>query len=99
MFPLSCSKGYPLSSVILDLSVVYAEIMQRINNDTFGTKTVWVSVPSGAIYPLEPNKVVPAKVKDELETVRKNIAAWKIEVVDIPAPADLDKYLDKAFPE
>jgi len=87
-----------LSSVLFDFSVVYDQIIQSIIDGTFGTKTAWVSVPSGAIYLLEPNKAVPAEVRAELDATRDKIAAGGIDVVDIPVPGDLHDYLEKTFP-
>jgi len=87
-----------LSSVLFDYAVTYDEVIQRIVNGTFGDDTIWVSVPAGSIYLMEPNKAVPQKVKDEIESIRQKIAAGEVEVVDIPVAGDLHKYFDKTFP-
>ncbi|CAB1085318.1 hypothetical protein D1AOALGA4SA_12806 [Olavius algarvensis Delta 1 endosymbiont] len=86
-----------LSSVLMDMSVVYEEIIQSYMNGTFGQQH-WTGMNNGAIYLLEINKAVPQSVKKELAAIEKDIVAQKIEVVDIPAAVDLHKYLKKTFP-
>jgi simple sugar transport system substrate-binding protein len=86
-----------LSSVIMDMSVVYEEVIKSYMDGTFGQQH-WVGMNNGAIYLLELNKAVPDSVKEELGAVEKNIVAEKIKVVDIPTAVDLHKYLKKTFP-
>jgi simple sugar transport system substrate-binding protein len=89
--------GVLLSSVIMDMSVVYDEVIKSYMAGTFG-KQHWVGMNNHAIYLLEPNPAVPASVKEELQAVEKNMVAGKIKVVDIPTAVDLHKYLNKIFP-
>ena len=87
-----------LSSVVFDFSVVYDHIIEDIVNGTFG-KVYYVAVPDGGIHILKPNKAVPKLVLDEIEAVRKKIANGEIQVVDIPIPTDMHKFLDKTYPK
>jgi simple sugar transport system substrate-binding protein len=86
-----------LSSVVMDLSVVYEEVIKSYMDGTFGQQH-WVGMNNGAIYLLELNKAVPESVKEELRAIEKHIVAGDIKVVDVPAAIDLHKYLDKNFP-
>ena len=86
-----------LSSVIMDMSVVYEEVVNSYMDGTFGQQH-WVGMKNGAIYLLELNKAVPQAIKKELETIEKDIVADQIKVVDIPAAVELHKYLNKLFP-
>jgi len=86
-----------LSSVIMDMSVVYDEVIQSYMNETFGQQH-WIGMNNGAIYLLEINKAVPQIVKEALSDIEKNIVAKKIKVVDIPTAVELHKYLKKTFP-
>ncbi len=86
-----------LSSVLMDMSVVYDEAVKSFMDGTFG-KQHWVSMNNGAIYLLEPNKAVPQTVRAELKTIEAKILAGKIKVNDLPVAADLHKFLNKTFP-
>jgi len=86
-----------LSSVLMDMSVVYDEIIQSYMNDTFGQQH-WTGMNNGAIYLLEINKAAPQTVKNELSDIEKKIITKKIKVVDIPTAVELHKYLKKTFP-
>ncbi|MBT8370542.1 MAG: BMP family protein [Deltaproteobacteria bacterium] len=87
-----------LSSVVMDMSVVYEEVIKSYMDGTFGQQH-WVSMDNDAIYLLELNKKVPNPVRQELETIKKKIISGKINVVDLPVAVDLHKYLDKTFPK
>jgi len=86
-----------LSSVIMDMSVVYEEIIKSYMDGTFGQQH-WIGMKNGSIYLMELNPAVPAGVKEELNAIRKNIVAGKIKVADIPTAVDLHKFLKKTFP-
>ena len=86
-----------LSSVVMDLSVVYAEVIESYMDGTFGQQH-WVSMDNGAVYLLELNKAVRSPVRAELKQIEKKIVAGQIKVVDVPVAVDLHKYLDKTFP-
>jgi simple sugar transport system substrate-binding protein len=86
-----------LSSVVMDLSVVYAEVIESYMDGTFGQQH-WVSMDNGAVYLLELNQAVRNSVRAELKQIEKNIVAGQIKVVDVPVAVDLHKYLDKTFP-
>jgi simple sugar transport system substrate-binding protein len=86
-----------LSSVIMDLSVVYEEVIQSYMDGTFG-KQHWVGMDNGAIYLLELNKAVPDRLKVELNRIEQDIVAGDIQVVDIPTAVELRKFLKKNFP-
>jgi len=86
-----------LSSVIMDMSVVYEEVIKSYMDQTFGQQH-WVGMDNGAIYLMELNKAVPHPVKEELAGIKADILAKKINVVDIPNAVDLHKYLKKMFP-
>ena len=86
-----------LSSVIMDMSVVYEEIIKSYMDGTFGQQH-WVGMNNGAIYLLELNKAVPNSVKEQLIAIKTNIVEKKINVVDIPTAVELHKYLKKTFP-
>jgi len=86
-----------LSSVIMDMSVVYEEVIKSYMNGTFGQQH-WVSMDNGAVYLLELNKAVPNSLRTELKSIEKNIVAGKIKVVDVPTAVDLHKFLNKTFP-
>ena len=89
--------GVLLSSVVMDLSVVYEEVIKSYMDGTFGQQH-WVGMGNGAVYLLELNKAVPNSVQVELKHIEKKIIAGKIKVVDVPVAVDLHKYLDKIFP-
>ncbi len=86
-----------LSSVVMDMAVVYEELIKSFMDGTFGQQH-WVGTKNGAIYLLELNGAVPQSVRQELEAIEGKIAAGKIKVVDIPAAVDLHKFLDETFP-
>ena len=86
-----------LSSVIMDMSVVYEEVIKNYIDGTFGQQH-WVGMNNGAIYLLELNKAVPQSVKEELNAVEKDIVAGKIKVLDVPSAVDLHKFLKETFP-
>jgi len=86
-----------LSSVIMDMSVVYEEVIKSYMDQTFGQQH-WVGMANGAIYLMELNKAVPDSVREELAKIKTDILAKKIDVVDIPNAVDLHKYLKKTFP-
>jgi len=86
-----------LSSVIMDMSVVYEEVIKSYMDGTFGQQH-WVGMNNGAIYLLELNTAVPDSVKEQLMAIKTNIVAEKINVVDIPTAVELHKYLKKTFP-
>ena len=88
-----------LTSVLFDFSVVYDQIMEWIKEDKFGDQTAWVSVPSGAVYLLTPNKAVPKELVDEVEALRKKIAAGGVEVTSLPEPPKMHEFLNKLFPK
>jgi simple sugar transport system substrate-binding protein len=87
-----------LSSVIMDMSVVYDEVIKSFMDGSFGRQH-WVSMDNGAIYLLQPNKAVSSALRAELAAVQKKILSGKIEVVDLPAAADLHQFMDKQFPK
>ena len=89
--------GVLLSSVIMDMSVVYEEVIKSYMAGTFGQQH-WVGMDNGAVYLMEPNSAVPDSVKEELDALRSKIVAKKINVVDIPTAVELHKYLKKTFP-
>ena len=86
-----------LSSVVMDMAVVYEEVIKSYMAGTFGQQH-WVGMNNGAIYLLELNKAVSQSVRAELKTIKKKIVTGKIEVVDLPVAVDLHKFLDKTFP-
>jgi simple sugar transport system substrate-binding protein len=86
-----------LSSVIMDMSVVYEEVIKSYLDGTFGQQH-WVSMDNGAVYLLELNKAVPNSIRTELKNIEKNIVAGKIKVADVPTAVDLHKFLNKTFP-
>ncbi len=87
-----------LTSVLFDFSVVYDEIIQSIRDGSFG-KQHWVSVKNNAVHLLKPNKAVPAKVKEEIETTRRKILSGEIRVEDIAVASELHDFLNKTFPK
>jgi simple sugar transport system substrate-binding protein len=86
-----------LTSVIMDLSVVYEEVIKSFMDGTFG-KQHWISMQNGAVYLLDLNRDVPNSVKVELKDIKAKIIAGRIEVVDLPAAVELHQYLKKTFP-
>ncbi len=86
-----------LSSVIMDMAVVYEELIKSFMDGTFGQQH-WVSMSNGAIYLLELNKAVSPSIRAELKTIKNKIVTGKINVVDLPGAVDLHKFLDKTFP-
>ena len=86
-----------LSSVIMDLSVVYEEVIKSYMDGTFGQQH-WVGTDNGAVYLLKLNPAVPEALQAELKAIEKNIAAGKINVVDVPNAVDLHQYLKQLFP-
>ena len=86
-----------LSSVIMDMSVVYEEVIKSYMDGTFGQQH-WVGMDNGAIYLLELNKAVPASVKAELKAVEQKIIGGEVKVVDIPTAVELHKFLNSTFP-
>ena len=87
-----------LSSVVMDMAVVYEEVVKSYMDGTFGQQH-WVGMDNGAIYLLELNKAVPQPVREELKKIEKKITAGQIKVVDLPMAVDLHKFLDKTFPK
>ena len=85
-----------LTSVVMDLAVVYEEVIQNYMAGTFG-KQHWVSMDNGAVYLLELNKAVPNSMKVELKDIKEKILAGRIKVIDMPAAVDLHKFLKKTF--
>jgi len=86
-----------LSSVIMDMAVVYEEVIKSFMDGTFGQQH-WVSMSNGAIYLLELNKAVTPSLQAELKKIEKKIVTGKIKVLDLPGAVDLHKFLDKTFP-
>ena len=86
-----------LSSVIMDMSIVYEEVIKSYMAGTFGQQH-WVGMDNGAIYLLELNRAVPGSVKEELKSIEQKIVAGAIKVVDIPTAVELHKFLKKIFP-
>ena len=86
-----------LSSVIMDMAVVYEELIKSFMDGTFGQQH-WVSMDNGAIHLLELNRAVSQSLREELKTVEYNVVTEKIKVLDIPRAVDLHKFLDKTFP-
>jgi simple sugar transport system substrate-binding protein len=86
-----------LSSVIMDMSVVYEEVIKSYMAGTFGQQH-WVGMDNGAIYLLELNRAVPGSVKEELKSIQQKIVGGKINVVDVPTAVELHKFLKKTFP-
>jgi len=87
-----------LSSVVMDMAVVYEEVIKSYMDGTFGRQH-WVGMNNGAIYLLELNRAVSQSVREELKTIEKKIVTGKIKVVDLPVAVDLHKFLDKTFPK
>ena len=85
-----------LTSVVMDLSVVYEEVIQSYMDGTFG-KQHWVSMDNGAVYLLELNKAVPNSVKVKLKDIKEKIVAGRLKVVDMPVAVDLHKFLKQTF--
>jgi simple sugar transport system substrate-binding protein len=86
-----------LTSVMMDMGVVYEEVIRSYINGTFGRQH-WLSMENGAIRLLELNEAVPESVRTALKKIKAEIIAGDIKVLDIAAARDLHKYLDKAFP-
>jgi simple sugar transport system substrate-binding protein len=86
-----------LTSVVMDMAVVYEEVIKSYMDGRFGQQH-WVGMKNGAIYLLELNSAVSISIREELKTVEKKIVAGKIKVVDLPVAVDLHKFLDKTFP-
>ena len=86
-----------LTSVIMDMSVVYEEVIKSYIDGTYGQQH-WVSMNNGAIYLLELNNSVPSSLRQELKEIEEKITSGKIKVVDFPVANDLHKFLDKTFP-
>ena len=86
-----------LTSVIMDMSVVYEEVIKSYIDGTYGQQH-WVSMNNGAIYLLELNNSVPSSLRQELKEIEEKITSGKIKVVDFPAANDLHKFIDKTFP-
>lgn len=86
-----------LTSVVMDMAVVYEEVIKSYMDGTFG-KQHWVSMANGAVYLLELNRAVPNSVRVELKDIEGKVVAGQIKVVDMPVAGDLHKYLDKIFP-
>jgi basic membrane protein A and related proteins len=87
-----------LSSVVMDMAVVYEELIKSYMDGSFGQQH-WVGMNNGAIYLLELNKSVPQSVREELKTIEKKIVTGKIKVVDLPVAVELHKFIDKTFPK
>jgi simple sugar transport system substrate-binding protein len=86
-----------LTSVIMDMSVVYEEVIKSYIDGTYGQQH-WVSMNNGAIYLMELNHSVPNSLRQELKEIEEKITSGKIKVVDFPAANDLHKFLYKTFP-
>ena len=86
-----------LTSVIMDMSVVYEEVIKSYIDGSYGQQH-WVSMNNGAIYLMELNNSVPSSLRQELKEIEEKITSGKIKVVDFPAANDLHKFLDKTFP-
>ena len=80
----------------MDLSVVYAEVIESYMDGTFGQQH-WVGMDNGAVYLLELNRAVPNSVKVELKDIKEKIIGGRIKVVDMPVAVDLHKFLKKTF--
>jgi len=86
-----------LTSVVMDMAVVYEEIIKSYMDGTFGQQH-WVNMNNGGIYLLELNRAVSQPVREGLKTIEKKIIAGKIKVVDLPVAVELHKFLGKTFP-
>jgi len=86
-----------LSSVVMDMAIVYEELIKTYMDGTFGQQH-WVGMNNGAIYLLELNRAVSQSIGEELKTIKNKIVTGKIKVVDLPVAVDLHKFLDKTFP-
>ncbi len=86
-----------LSSVVMDMSVVYEEVIKSYMDGTFGQQH-WVGMNNGAIYLLELNRAVSPSLREELKKLEKKLVTGKIKVPDLPGAVDLHKFLDKTFP-
>jgi basic membrane protein A len=86
-----------LTSVAMDMAVVYEEVIKSYMDGTFGQQH-WVGMNNGAIYLLELNRAVSPSVREELQTIEKKLIAGEIKVVDLPVAVELHKFLDKTYP-
>lgn len=86
-----------LTSVVMDMAVVYEEVIKSYMDGTFGQQH-WISMDNGAVHLLELNRAVPNSVRVALKDIEEKIVAGQIKVVDMPLAVDLHKYLDKTFP-
>ncbi len=86
-----------LTSVMMDMSVVYEEVIKSYMDGTFG-KQHWLSTENGAIYLLEFNDAAPQSLRQELSKIEKKIVSGEIQVVDLPSAVDLHQYIAKTFP-
>jgi simple sugar transport system substrate-binding protein len=87
-----------LSSVVMDMSVVYEEVIKSYMDGTFG-KQHWVAMRNGAVYLIEPNRAVPRTLREALKIIEQKIVSGEIKVIDVPVAVDLHKYLNETFPQ
>ncbi|MBW2120611.1 MAG: BMP family ABC transporter substrate-binding protein [Deltaproteobacteria bacterium] len=72
-------KGIYLTSVVWDYLPMFKKAAQNLKNGTYGRKILWIDVRNGCIKLLK-TKHIPDEVWSEVQAMRADIVAGKIEV-------------------
>jgi basic membrane protein A and related proteins len=75
----SLDKGYLLTSVLWDLTPVYAAMIQDLRTDSFGTKHYKIQLADNSLRLLR-TKNVPADAWESVMKIRDDIISGKIKV-------------------
>lgn len=75
----SVSKGFLLSSVVWDITPVYAAMIRDLKDGTFGTKRYAIKLADNSVKLLKTDQI-PDAVWREIQTLRDQMIAGKIKV-------------------
>lgn len=75
----SVGKGFLLSSVVWDITPVYAAMIKDLQDDTFGTKRYAIGLADNSVKLLKTDQI-PDNVWGEVEKIREQMLAGEIKV-------------------
>lgn len=75
----SVGKGFLLSSVVWDITPVYAAMIKDLQDDTFGTKRYAIGLADNSVKLLKTDQI-PDNVWGEVEKIREQMVAGEIKV-------------------
>ncbi|QPC86235.1 BMP family ABC transporter substrate-binding protein [Mesorhizobium sp. NBSH29] len=78
----SVGKGFLLSSVVWDITPVYAQMISDLKDDTFGTKTYAIGLADDSVKLLKTDQV-PDDVWADIQKIRDQVVAGEIKVAPV----------------